>query len=55
MMERVERKGDTLSETELRYAFKQGIERLLGALRSGFWYYRIKHKRRKKGWRQHLD
>ncbi|MDP9479948.1 MAG: hypothetical protein M3R38_30510 [Actinomycetota bacterium] len=35
MMERVERKADTLVEPELRDMLEPGIERMLGALRSG--------------------
>ena len=35
MLERLERKADTLIEPELRDALEPGIERLLGALRAG--------------------
>ncbi len=38
MMERVERKADTLLEPELRDVLEPGIKRLLRALRSGFSY-----------------
>lgn len=38
MMERVERKADTLTEPELRDVLEPGIERLLGALKSGLEY-----------------
>ncbi len=38
MMERVERKADTLIEPELRDVLESGIERLLGMLRSGLGY-----------------
>ncbi len=38
MMERVERKANTLMEPELRDALEPGIKRLLGALKSGFGY-----------------
>ncbi len=38
ILERVERKADTLMEPELRDVLEPGIERLLGALKSGFGY-----------------
>ncbi len=38
MMERVEKKADTLMEPELRDVLEPGIEELLGALRSGLRY-----------------
>ncbi|QIN80078.1 hypothetical protein GBA65_17870 [Rubrobacter marinus] len=38
MMERVERKAETLIEPELRDVLEPGIERLLGVLRSGLRY-----------------
>ena len=38
MMERVERKADTLIEPELRDVLETGIETLLATLRSGLGY-----------------
>ena len=38
MMERIERKADTLIEPEFRDVLEPGIEGLLGALRSGLGY-----------------
>lgn len=38
MLERIERKADTLIEPELRDVLEPGIERLLGMLRSGLGY-----------------
>ncbi len=38
MLERVERKADTLIEPELRDVLEPGIEKLLATLRSGLGY-----------------